>query len=72
MKLGNRKVVIGGLTAVAFTSLTAFTNVTPDTTSDTNLISATPSVLYQNNKLADFLRASSKGKSTENGIRGSR
>lgn len=54
MKLGNRKVVIGGLTAVAFTSLTAFTNVTPDTTSDTNLISATPSVLYQNNKLADF------------------
>jgi SH3-like domain-containing protein len=48
MKLGNRKVVIGGLTAVAFTSLTAFTNVTPGTTSDTNLISGTPSVLYQN------------------------
>lgn len=53
MKLGNRKVVIGGLTAVAFTSLTAFTNVTPDTTSDTNLISATPSVLYQNFTLAE-------------------
>jgi SH3-like domain-containing protein len=53
MKLGNRKVVISGLTAVAFTSLTAFTNVTPDTTSDTNLISATPSVLDQNFTLAD-------------------
>ncbi len=52
MKLGNRKVVIGGLTAVAFTSLTAFTNVTPDTTSDTNLISATPSVFYQNLAMA--------------------
>lgn len=52
MKLGNRKVVIGGLTAIAFTSLTAFTNVTPDTTSDTNLISATPSVLYQNLAMA--------------------
>jgi uncharacterized protein YgiM (DUF1202 family) len=52
MKLGNRKVVIGGLTAVAFTSLTAFTNVTPVTTSDTNLISATPSVLYQNFTMA--------------------
>jgi len=52
MKLGNRKVVIGGLTAVAFTSLTAFTNVTPDTTSDTNLISGTPSVLYQNLAIA--------------------
>lgn len=47
MKLGNRKVVIGGLTAIAFTSLTAFTNVTPDTTSDTNPFSATPSVEYQ-------------------------
>ena len=53
MKLGNRKVVIGGLTAVAFTSLTAFTNVTPDTTSDTNPISATPSVIYQNIALAE-------------------
>jgi SH3-like domain-containing protein len=52
MKLGNRKVVIGGLTAVAFTSLTAFTNVTPDTTSDTNHMIATPSVLYQNLAMA--------------------
>jgi hypothetical protein len=47
MKLGNRKVVIGGLTAFAFTSLTAFTTVTPDTTSDTNPFSATPLVEYQ-------------------------
>ncbi|OYP55993.1 hypothetical protein CG709_01340, partial [Lachnotalea glycerini] len=53
MKLGNRKVVIGGLTAVEFTSLTEFNNVTPDTTSDTNPISATPSVIYQNIALAE-------------------
>lgn len=54
MKLGNRKVVIGGLTAVAFTSLTAFTNVKPDTTSDTNLISTAPSVNYQSLAMAEY------------------
>lgn len=52
MKLGNRKVVIGGLTAIAFTSLTAFTNVTPDTTSDTNPFNATTSVEFQSLSMA--------------------
>ncbi|WP_099467223.1 cell wall hydrolase [Konateibacter massiliensis] len=52
MKLGNRKVVIGGLAAVAFTSMTAFTNVTPDTTSDTAPYSLTTSVEYQSLTMA--------------------
>lgn len=61
MKLGTRKVVIGGLTAVAFTSLTAFTSVTPDTTSEINLTNVTPSIVCQNLAVAEYISTSGYG-----------
>lgn len=48
MKLGNRKAVVTGLTAMAITSVSAFSGFTTEAASDTNLINATPLVLCQN------------------------
>lgn len=48
MKLGNRKAVVTGLTALAITSVSALSGFTTEAASDTNLINATPLVVCQN------------------------